>query len=321
MGARVSIAMATFNGGAFIAEQLESFAVQDRRPDEIVINDDRSTDDTLAIISAFAVRSGIQVSIEVNDRRLGVRDNFAAALSRCTGDILFLSDQDDVWLPTKISRMLRPFEENPRTLSVLCDQIICNGDLSVRGPRKSANIRGLGYDVSKMATGCCTAHRRDVLRLVLPLSSSMAHDLWIARLLTPLGARVFVDEPLQLYRRHGNNESNWLASSVKPIGTFDRVKALQTQSGAERWERRARQSLEVAQRLSEQCQWLADHGFAKAGERAIAKLECEAASLQRRGQLAKVGRLRRLPMVFDLYRSGGYRNFHGMRSALGDMLR
>jgi glycosyltransferase involved in cell wall biosynthesis len=102
MALRLSIALATYNGEPYLAEQLESFATQRRRPDELVVCDDASTDATAAIVERFSYAAPFAVRLEVNATRLGCAGNFARALSLCTGDVLFLSDQDDVWLADKL---------------------------------------------------------------------------------------------------------------------------------------------------------------------------------------------------------------------------
>ena len=93
----LSIALATYNGAVYLKEQLESIAAQTRTPDELVISDDQSTDDTLRVIEEFAATAGFPVRLSVNEANLGIAKNFEKAISLCRGDLIFLSDQDDVW--------------------------------------------------------------------------------------------------------------------------------------------------------------------------------------------------------------------------------
>src|ERR1700751_1590888 len=94
---RVSIALAVYNGERFIAEQLESLANQTRLPDELIVSDDASTDQTVELIREFAARASFPVRLLLNDENVGCTRNFDRALRECNGDIIFLCDHDDVW--------------------------------------------------------------------------------------------------------------------------------------------------------------------------------------------------------------------------------
>ncbi|MBW2422395.1 MAG: glycosyltransferase, partial [Deltaproteobacteria bacterium] len=106
-GARISVAMATCEGAPYLDAQLESLRTQSRPPDELVLCDDHSADETPAIAEAFARRAPFSVRIERNPQRLGITANFEKAVSLCSGDLIFLADQDDVWKPTKIEALGR----------------------------------------------------------------------------------------------------------------------------------------------------------------------------------------------------------------------
>src|SRR5919109_4233023 len=103
---RISIALGTFNGARYLEEQLNSIVAQTRRADEIVICDDASTDSTAEIAARYATR------LIRNPQRLGTSRNFSQAISACTGDVIFLCDQDDVWSPKKIEVMSAAFESS-----------------------------------------------------------------------------------------------------------------------------------------------------------------------------------------------------------------
>ena len=94
---KISIAMCTYNGAEFLPAQLQSILTQSRPPDEIIICDDRSTDDTQALLKKFATESPIPIAVHINDHNLGSVKNFERTISLCTGDVIALSDQDDVW--------------------------------------------------------------------------------------------------------------------------------------------------------------------------------------------------------------------------------
>ena len=101
---KLSMALATYNGERFLAEQLKSFADQTLPPDELIVCDDQSSDRTMELVREFQGRVGFQVVATRNEHRLGVTQNFAKAIEQCTGDIIFISDQDDVWAVDKLRR-------------------------------------------------------------------------------------------------------------------------------------------------------------------------------------------------------------------------
>src|SRR5687767_8613501 len=105
----VSVALCSYNGAAYIAEQLRSIAEQTLLPEELVICDDGSSDSTVAIIRAFASEAPFKVLLFQNEQKLGVARNFQKALSLCTGDIIAMSDQDDVWMPIKLEKLCGAF--------------------------------------------------------------------------------------------------------------------------------------------------------------------------------------------------------------------
>ena len=92
-----SVAMCTYNGARFLGAQLASVAAQARAPDELVVCDDRSTDETARVVEEFAAAAPFRVRLHVNERNLGTTRNFERAVSLCEGDLIALSDQDDVW--------------------------------------------------------------------------------------------------------------------------------------------------------------------------------------------------------------------------------
>src|SRR5712671_3439525 len=122
--------MCTYNGSAYLSEQLQSLAGQTRPPDELVVSDDQSNDGrTREIIEAFARDSPFKVRLSTNNQTLGSKRNFAIAIGRCTGDIIFLCDQDDVWRSDKLARIEKTFKSNPATGLVFSDAEVVDEDL------------------------------------------------------------------------------------------------------------------------------------------------------------------------------------------------
>ncbi|MFT6754528.1 MAG: glycosyltransferase involved in cell wall biosynthesis, partial [Candidatus Azotimanducaceae bacterium] len=110
---KISIALTTYNGAAYLQAQLNSYLVQERLPDELVVCDDVSTDETVTILEAFKKTAPFQVRVIINELNLGFTKNFEKALLNCSGDLVFLSDQDDVWYPEKILVVVKAFLLNP----------------------------------------------------------------------------------------------------------------------------------------------------------------------------------------------------------------
>jgi glycosyltransferase involved in cell wall biosynthesis len=213
----VSVALCTYNGAPFIAAQLESILQQTRPPDEVIVSDDGSTDETLSIVGKIAARYPSRVRVVQNPRRLGVIKNFESAIAQVTGEIIFLSDQDDVWLENRIARMLIPFAARSETTLVYCNARLVDQDLQPLGPtvfeardemrlatRHAARdvIRGVDLGV----LGSMMAMRATLRPFVLPIEEVWgAHDHWIIFIAHALDGVTAVDETLMYYRRHERN--------------------------------------------------------------------------------------------------------------------
>src|SRR5262245_33463585 len=133
MNPKISIALCTYNGAKFLSSQLESYLVQTQMPDEVVVCDDRSNDQTVEILKAFAERAPFSVRVLVNDQNLGSTKNFEKAISLCSGEFIFLSDQDDIWNPDKIEKMTAPFENDPDVGLVFSDVELVDESLTFEG--------------------------------------------------------------------------------------------------------------------------------------------------------------------------------------------
>jgi len=204
---RISVAMATYNGAIYLQEQLDSFLQQTRQPDELVVCDDGSTDDTLQILEAFQQQAPFSVQIYRNDHNLGYIKTFEKTLSRCSGDIIFLSDQDDVWHSNKIKAMTEFMVDGGYHLGIN-DQVLVDSNLTPLGGTMLLNTRAMGLSDSWFVSGCCTAITSKFRDLALPFPEVIqAHDSWLHRLASAWDCRGVLNEPLQDYRRHGSNAS------------------------------------------------------------------------------------------------------------------
>ncbi len=219
---KISVAMCTHNGARYLREQLDSIAQQTRSPDELVMCDDASADATNEIIRDFAVSAPFPVHLHVNEGILGSTKNFEKAIAICAGDVIALSDQDDVWRADKLAVIEKTFAENPGIGMVFSDAEIVDEQLSTLGRRlwnesgfdkeKQRLIRnGKAFDVLLPAwwvTGATMAFQAKFKDLVLPIPTNlpMIHDGWISLIIAAVAKVTFIEEPLILYRQHDRQQ-------------------------------------------------------------------------------------------------------------------
>lgn len=217
---RISVALCTCEGERFLREQLESIRAQTRLPDEVVVCDDASGDGTATIVERFAGESPIPVRFLRNGRRLGSTKNFGKAIGLCTGDVIALSDQDDVWLPGKLARIGEIFSTDPALGAVFTDGEVVDEELRPLGyglwqahrPNRFQRNRLRKSNVfdallnRNLATGATMAFRSRFLPQLLPIPGDWVHDGWIALLVAAVAKVTAVPEPWILYRRHGSQQ-------------------------------------------------------------------------------------------------------------------
>ncbi len=206
---KISVCMATYNGEKFVSEQLRTILSQLAPADEVIIVDDASGDSTCSMIEQLADN---RIRIFRNSENLGVLASFEKALRHSTGEVIFLSDQDDVWYPNKVRRFHSVFQNYPAITLVISDVSVIDGDgdllLQSRQAEKPFRSGLLTNLIKNRYTGCAMAFRRAALRYCLPFPPSIPmHDVWIGMLTEVYGKITFLDEPLIFHRRHGNNAS------------------------------------------------------------------------------------------------------------------
>lgn len=215
---RISVAMATYNGEKYLREQLESFALQTRLPDELVVVDDGSNDGTVDIVREFSASVPFQVRLHQNPVNSGYVGSFGRAIALCTGTLILLSDQDDVWFHHKISTVAKCFQDSPELLVLINDQLITNEQLKSSGRTKLAQFASARFSTDLFVTGCCTSFRSEIKAAILPIpDSGIPHDNWIHLVARHIGSRKVLPEVLQLYRRHETNASSAVISSTERI--------------------------------------------------------------------------------------------------------
>lgn len=219
---KISVAMATYNGAKYIQEQLDSFVNQTHLPDELIVVDDVSTDNTVDIIKAFAENVPFDVKWYINEKNLGYAGNFNAALSKTTGDLVFLSDQDDVWHIDKINYIKNISLKNKDKMVFMNDAILVDENLILSGLTKLQQVKRAGLSNKSFVMGACAAFRREYLNILLPIYEGVkSHDNYLVGIADAIGVKMICDKPLQYYRRHGNNESQAVYNKLSPIGPLD----------------------------------------------------------------------------------------------------
>jgi len=205
----VSVCIATFNGEKYIQEQLSSILKQLNNSDEVIISDDHSTDNTLEVIQSF---NDSRIKIFINDKEKGYTRNFENALEKASGEIIFLSDQDDVWMDDKVKKSLRLLEENDFVVS---DAQVVDNDLKTLA-KSNFELRNVQHGffnnfIRCRYLGACYAFNKKVLEKSLPFpknSEYIPHDYWIYMIAISNFKVSVIHEPLIQYRRHNSNTSN-----------------------------------------------------------------------------------------------------------------
>ncbi len=214
----VSVCMATYNGATYIHQQITSILSQFHDEDELIISDDSSTDGTLACIKSINDR---RICLYANNYFRDPIKNFQNALSYAKGDIIYLSDQDDIWLPDKYEETNALLQEHDLVIS---DSIITDENLKPLNQSFFAYMKsgkGLLKNVFRSTYyGSCMAFKRTLLETALPFpdTKEIGHDLWIGLVAEMTGTVFFYQKPLILYRRHSSSfTSTGVAKSKRTL--------------------------------------------------------------------------------------------------------
>jgi glycosyltransferase involved in cell wall biosynthesis len=233
---RVSVVMATYNGGRFLAEQLDTLERQTCTPLELIISDDGSTDDTLETAEQFRARASFPVLIRRNAERLGYGGNFLSAMKLASGEFIAFCDQDDVWLPHKLETAMDVLEHEQADLFVHTADLIDDVGRPVgffsQGIKRSRVYLPLTLPPWGVFYGCTMVFRRKMIELIdsdhrgahtFEHKGLLSHDLWICFLAQSM-YRVGADKrALVRYRQHAENQtphirSNWFKAFKTSLG-------------------------------------------------------------------------------------------------------
>lgn len=322
----LSVACCTCNGAAYLRDQLNSIVQQTRIPDELVVCDDASSDVTVEILEEFRHRARFPVRVYRNAQRLGITKNFERAITLCTGDIIALCDQDDVWMPGKLARLERTLLENPQAGYTFSDAMVVDEALQplgytiweaigFRGRERRRFKRGRQLEVllkRNVVTGATMAFRSELKEKVLPVPAEWVHDAWVALAASAWGREgIGLDIPLIHYRKH----------SLQALGIGSPRPRLAMLSGLARprWILRERRFREV-EAIAELMSILPDLDQRMRGVREV--LSAKTRHLQARAVVCGSSRSRALVEVVKEVIAGRYWRFSaGMGSAFVDLLR
>ncbi|UOE44507.1 glycosyltransferase family 2 protein [Agromyces larvae] len=246
-GVRVSVALGTHNGARFLEAQLRSILAQTRAVDEIVLSDDASSDGTVELAERLVAEhrgsGGAAPDLVVlrNDPPLGVTANFEQALRSATGDLIALSDQDDIWRADRIERAVEVFDARPGLQLVASGARLVDdqgepigatlfGTLGLEGTTLERIRVGAAFEEllkRNLLTGATMMVRRSLVEAASPFPPTWVHDEWLAVVASVIGGIAVIDDELIDYRQHGGNQIG--VTALELTGKIGRLRAPRTE--------------------------------------------------------------------------------------------
>jgi glycosyltransferase involved in cell wall biosynthesis len=315
---KLGVALCTYNGERYLSEQLDSIFAQERLPDEVLVQDDGSSDRTLAILDAYAAKAPFTFKVVRNPQNLGFVRNFEHAIGRCSGDVIATSDQDDYWRPDKLKKIEHLFRSDADMSVLFSEAQMVDDGLAPLGYGllqalhvSDADLQGIRrYDFlpvllrRNIAPGATMALRAEKVKRMMPIPEGAYHDEWIALVAAVFGELRFCGEPLIRYRQHAANQLG-----ARPQNLLQRIrKALRPISYAEDLRR-----LKVIEQLCERTHALP----VRSGVLADVKGKLE--HLRMRTSLPS-SRLTRLQPIIREIASGRYAKYSSWRGAVRDLV-
>ena len=204
---KISVALAYYDGAEYIEQQLTSILDQLGEEDELILSVDRAFDGSMDLLKAWEEKE--KRIFLTNGPAKGVAKNFEHAIRLCSGDLIFLSDQDDIWLPDKVEKVKQAFYDQ-EVMAVLHDARIVDENLKELEPSffklrhsETGFIKNLWRN---SYVGCCMAFRKELIPQIFPIPEAIyMHDYWIGATAEQIGKVKLIEEPLILYRRHSKN--------------------------------------------------------------------------------------------------------------------
>ena len=330
---KISIALAVYNGTNFLDQQLASFLKQTRLPDELVVVDDCSTDATVELLEDFAKTSPFPVKIFRNESNSGSTYSFGRAIEACSGDVVMLSDHDDIWVTEKVSRLTQLFVESDDIGLVFTNAELIGADGASLGRNKFTNeeCREISDAIAShelirlilknnVVGGATCAFRAVYTDLLLPIpaASTLIHDAWIGLIIPSVAEVRFIPAPLIRYRQHSAQQIGRKVAT----GSKRKERITMTSEAVDRLSRRIIDMDIVKERLVE----IEDRNSGSLKNEALSQISearrfaGEATQhFETRSQLNQ-SRLRRIPAVVREYLTGRYQiHSNGLNSAIRDL--
>lgn len=309
----ISVAMATYNGEKYLGEQLNSFLHQTRLPDELVIFDDHSTDKTIDILKTFRETAPFQVRLYKNRTNVGYARNFEKTIDKATGDFIFLSDQDDIWFNNKIETIVKVFEAHPEAWLVVNDQHFVDENFEPLEGSHLHRLQKLGFSQFQLRAGCCTAFRKELKAVVLPMKPDlMVYDSWIHDFAEMMNKKHVHPEVLQNHRRHQQNASNSLVKTRRKLRTKEILFRLFSTGDKKKYENKISVLYEIKKRLQAQN---------ALPDRQRKLIDARILSLKARVDLIQSGFFVRKAKALKMFTKGHYNQFRGYKSFLKDFIK
>lgn len=216
---KLSVALCTFNGSKFIEQQINSILTQTVKVDEIIVCDDKSTDTTISILKKLQILHPSIVLFE-NEINLKSTKNFEKAIQMCSGDYIFLADQDDVWNEHKVAKTIALFEQNKTAEGVFSNADLINNNGNSLSNKtiwdsvfffekemtKPINFIDLMSKNGNIVTGATFCIKKEIKSFIFPFSEELLHDEWIATLLAFRNTLYYSTENLISYRIHEHQQ-------------------------------------------------------------------------------------------------------------------
>ncbi len=315
---QVSVALCTYNGQKYITQQLESILNQSVLPNEIIICDDNSADNTCLIINNLIEKTSVKITLIKNKIGLGTTKNFEKALKLCNNEIIFLADQDDIWRKDKIELSIKYFLENPakKVLFTDADLVDEKGQKlgvslwnQVRFDDQTQNEWKNGNEIDVLikgnrVTGCTVAVKKEFIERIIPfpenlISENFIHDTWLSWFAASEGTIGFLTEPLVDYRQHPQQQIGAIAQKrPRAIRFYERIfRKNQTKRGV--YLKQANYFAEIEKMLKPY--FIKNH-------LALQKIERAKLHYEQRGNLSR-NFFKRFSQVYDQTKLGNYTHF------------
>lgn len=203
----VSVALCTYNGAAYLREQLDTILRQTHKHLEVVVVDDASTDDTMQILKEYAGKDH-RIQLYQNESNLGFNLNFQKAIGLCKGEWIAIADQDDIWHHQKLQIMLQQWDK--RSVLLHCASKKFSSATPVNYSRKPLSRGFSGTDVQQLAAkntveGHNILFHRSLKEKALPFHVNLFYDWWLGVVAAVNGGVQWIDQVLVWRRIHEHN--------------------------------------------------------------------------------------------------------------------